>query len=80
MHIRYSNGHALEGVILSLAPNMARVAVRDRDDVAEFRLVAGQWLSEEREPVVFEFLSAPKFQAPVWSEPADLQVGSRYVN
>jgi hypothetical protein len=86
MHIRYSTGQILEGIILSLTEDVARVAIKDWDDVAEFRMVAGRWISEEWEPVVFEFPStsdsscATEMQAPLWSDAAGGQAGSRYVN
>ena len=59
MHIRYSKGRVLEGIILSFTPDMARIALKGSDDAAEFQLVAGRWISEDWEPVVFDFAPAP---------------------
>ncbi|HUI57239.1 MAG TPA: hypothetical protein VLY04_19825 [Bryobacteraceae bacterium] len=41
--------------MLALTGDQLRVALKDRDDVAEFRLVNGAWISEDCEPVTFEF-------------------------
>ena len=62
MLIRYSDGRILVGIILALAGSYMRVAVKDEDDVAEYRLLSGRWVSEDCEPVTFEFPLAP-FQA-----------------
>ena len=80
LRIRYSNGRTHDGIILSLSATNARVAMKDADDVAEFRLVGGQWLSDEFEPVVFEFPNAPVLQALLWSKGTSSQPLSRYVN
>lgn len=62
MLIHYADGRILVGIILALTGSVLRVALRDEDDVAEYRLVNGQWISEDCEPVSFEFPLAP-FQA-----------------
>ena len=80
MQIRYSNGNVLEGIILSFTVNTARVALRDCDDATEFQLVAGRWISEEWEPVVFEFGETPEVEAFPWFETAGEPLDSRYVN
>ena len=80
LRIRYSNGKTHDGIILSLSPTVARVALKDQDDVAEFQLVGGQWLSDEYEPVVFEFPDAPVLQALLWSRGTSSQPISRFVN
>jgi hypothetical protein len=48
----------LQGILLSLRGNEMRVAVKDADDVAEFRLECGVWISECCEPVTFQFPTA----------------------
>ncbi len=58
MLIRYQNGDLFEGVILSLHGGVLRVALKDGDDVTEFRLVNGVWLSDTCEPVTFDFTMA----------------------
>ncbi len=58
MLIHYSDGKVGQGILLSLRGNRMRVAIKDGDDVAEFRFVAGVWISEECEPVTFEFPTA----------------------
>jgi hypothetical protein len=55
MLIRQSNGGARPAVILALAGDMLRVALKDNDDVAEYRLIKQSWISEDYEPVTFEF-------------------------
>jgi hypothetical protein len=80
MRIRYRSGRVLEGIILNLTREMARVALRDRDDVDEFRLVGGQWYSEELEPVVFELVREPVLRALLWTEESDERLGSSLVN
>ena len=81
MLIRYNDGRVLEGMILSLTPQVARVTIKGRREIAEFRLAGGQWLSDEWESVVFEFPYAPVLQALLWSEaPATSWSGSRLLN
>jgi hypothetical protein len=58
MLIHYGDGRVLAGILLSLNGSQMRVAVKDADDVAEFRLVNGLWISECCEPVTFEFPTA----------------------
>lgn len=55
MLIRYQNGIVVEAVILSLLGDTLRAALKDGDDVAEFRLVNGVWLAEDFEVVTFDF-------------------------
>src|SRR5580704_605407 len=62
MLMHYRDGRVLAGVLLSLKGDEMRVAVKDADDVAEFRLVNGVWISESCEPVTFDFPTAV-FQA-----------------
>lgn len=58
MLIHYRDGKTLAAILLSLKGNQMRVAVKDADDVGEFRLVNGVWISECCEPVTFEFPTA----------------------
>jgi len=62
MLIRYSDGRILAGILLALTGSIMRVALKDEDDVAEYRLLNGRWISEDCEPVTFEFPLAA-FQA-----------------
>jgi hypothetical protein len=55
MRIRYADGRTLDGMVLSLKGSVARVAIKDEDDAAEFNLVHGQWISEDCETVTFDF-------------------------
>ena len=58
MLIRYRNGLLREAVMLSLAGGTMRVALKDGDDVVEFRLVSDIWMSESGDPVTFDFTMA----------------------
>ena len=58
MLIHYKDGTGLAGFLLSLKGSQLRVAVKDADDVVEFRLVNEVWISECCEPVAFEFPTA----------------------
>jgi hypothetical protein len=42
-------------VILALTGSVLRVALKDSDDVEEYRLVNQTWVSTQCEPVTFEF-------------------------
>jgi hypothetical protein len=55
MLIRYSDGRLLAGILLALTGTYLRVALKDEDDVAEYRLLNGRWISADCEPVTFEF-------------------------
>ena len=54
MLINYASGFVQEGMLISLRGNQLRVAPKDSDDVLEFNLVEGIWLSEHYEPVTFD--------------------------
>lgn len=58
MLIHHKDGRVLAGILLSLKGSHMRVAVKDADDVAEFRLVNEVWISECCAPVTFEFPTA----------------------
>ncbi len=51
LRIRYRNGKVLQGILLALGDQNVRVAVKDSDDVAEYRLVSQRWVSEDCELV-----------------------------
>jgi hypothetical protein len=53
--INYRNGRVLQGIVLSFGDQLMRVAIKDSDDAAEFRLVNGSWVSEDCEIVRLEF-------------------------
>jgi hypothetical protein len=53
--IKYVNGRVLEGVVLSFGDRVVRVAIKDSDDAAEFRMTHGVWVSEDCEVVRLEF-------------------------
>jgi len=55
MLIHYGDGTVLQGILLSLKGNQMRVAVKDADDVTEFRMSNEVWISDACEPVTFEF-------------------------
>jgi hypothetical protein len=53
--IHYSNGTALQGIVLAFGDRLMRVAVKGSDDTVEFRLVNQVWVSEDCEVVKLEF-------------------------
>ena len=53
--IKYGNGRLLEGVVLSFGDRAIRVAIKDSDDAAEFRMVHGVWVSDDCEVVRIGF-------------------------
>ncbi len=55
MLVRDSKGARQPAVILALTAGTLRVALRGGDDVEEYRLVNGTWVSTQCEPVTFEF-------------------------
>jgi hypothetical protein len=55
MLVKNVNGSKRPGVILALTGGMMRVALKDGDDVEEYRLLNQTWVSTQCEPVTFEF-------------------------
>lgn len=55
MRIRYADGRVRDGLMLTLTGSVARVAIKDEVDVAEFRLVQEQWISDDFETVAFVY-------------------------
>jgi len=55
MLVRNSSGRRQAAVVLSLIGRVMRVALKDGDDVEEYRLVNETWVSTQCEPVTFEF-------------------------
>jgi hypothetical protein len=55
MLVRNSSGSRQPAVILALTAGVMRVALRNGDDVEEYRLVKDTWVSTHCEPVTFEF-------------------------
>ena len=53
--IKFNNGTVLQGVMLALWSEMIRVAIKNADDAAEFRLINQTWVSEDCEPVTIQF-------------------------
>ena len=53
--IRYNNGTVLQGALLALGDHNIRVALKDSDDVTEYRLVNQRWVSEDCEVVTMSF-------------------------
>ena len=55
MLVRNASGTKQPAVILALIGSTMRVALKDSDDVEEYRLVDRTWVSERCDPVTFEF-------------------------
>lgn len=83
MLIKYASGLVLEGMLISLRGPQLRVAPKDSDDLLEFKLVEGVWLSEHCEPVTFDLtpglLESIGFMRGA-HEVAPSRRGSGYVN
>jgi len=58
IHIHYSNGRVLHGVVLAFGDRVVRIAVQGSDDAAEYRLINHAWVSEDCEVVRMEFANA----------------------
>lgn len=71
IYIYYNNGRVLEGIVLSFGDRLVRVAVKDTNDAAEFRLVNQVWVSEDCEVVRLNFVDPTGLVAPVESEEGD---------
>jgi hypothetical protein len=69
IRIHYNDGRVLQGVVLAFGDSLIRVAIKDSDDAAEFRLINQVWVSEDLEIVHMAFVE--RF-APVESAEADL--------
>jgi hypothetical protein len=72
MQIRYADGRVRDGMMLTLKGSVARLAIENEVDVVEFRLVQDQWISEDCEPVAFEYPLAMfrSMEAPAAAKPA----------
>jgi hypothetical protein len=55
MLVRNASGTTQAAVILALTGATMRVALKDSDDVEEYRLMNQTWVSTQCEPVTFEF-------------------------
>jgi hypothetical protein len=55
MLVTDGNGKKQPAVILALSGDVMRVALKNGDDVEEYRLVNRTWVSTQCEPVTFEF-------------------------
>jgi small nuclear ribonucleoprotein (snRNP)-like protein len=53
--VKYKNGRTLQGILVALGDQLVRVALKNAEDAAIFRLVSGVWVSEDCEVVTFEF-------------------------
>jgi len=54
--IRFNDGRSLHGLIVGLTGDTMRVVIPGREDIFEFNLVNGQWVSPDTcELVAFEF-------------------------
>lgn len=51
MTVCYPGAGSIAAIFLGASGNVIRLAVEGWDDVADFRLINGQWISEDHEPV-----------------------------
>lgn len=68
MTIKYSDGIAVEAVLLSRTENSMRLAVQGADDVVEISHIEGTWVTSECEPVTIEFAWQRRNHKPTITE------------
>jgi hypothetical protein len=68
MTITYSDGIAVEAVLLSRTERKMRLAVQGADDVIEVSNINGTWVSADCEPVSIEFAWQRRDRKPTISE------------
>jgi len=68
MTITYPNGTVRKAIVLSHEENGIRAAAAGCDDVLVFTRIEGIWISEEIEPVTFEFEWQRGTAPTAWSE------------
>ena len=68
MTIKYSDGRAVQAVLLSRTEMTIRVAMEGFDDVMEFSNIKGTWVSADCEPVGIEFAWQRHDHKPTISE------------
>jgi len=56
MLIRYPHGRTLECILLAASRDRLRLVTRKRNETMELRLVEGEWITEEEDPVQIESL------------------------
>src|ERR1035438_5637276 len=67
MTIIYPNGTVRKAIVLSREEHEIRAAAAGCDDVLVFTRIQGTWISEELEPVTFEFEWQRRVASPAWS-------------
>ena len=65
MTITYPNGTVRKAIVLSHEDNELRAAAAGCDDVLTFTRVEGIWISEDLQPVTFEFEWQRRVASPV---------------
>jgi hypothetical protein len=59
MTVYYPGAGSVDAILLGVAGNVIRLAIDGWEDAAEFRLVNGQWLSGDNEPVEIDSQPEP---------------------
>jgi len=62
--VSYPRCFQVPGVVLSAGAGVIRVAMRDWDDVAEFRLQGGAWIAENGDRVEVEEIGTHSWSGP----------------
>ena len=68
MTIKYSNGRAVEAVLLSRTQDTMRLAVQGADDAMEVSNINGTWVAADCEPVSIEFIWQRRVLKPAITE------------
>jgi hypothetical protein len=55
MTIRYRNGSLVEAILFSRTQTSMKAQLQGAEDITEFQLINGTWVSEDCEPVVVAF-------------------------
>ena len=70
--VGYPGGGSVAAILLGVSGNTLRLALQGWDDAGEFRLVGGQWYSEQGEPVEIDSVLEPVDHGevdPFWPGP-----------
>lgn len=65
LQIGFSDGRSAEAVLLTASPDRMRVALEDRADATEFRLIDGRWTDEDGTEVSFDAVFFDDHAEPV---------------
>jgi len=68
MTITYSDGREQQAVLVSQTENTLRAIIEGTEDVTEFHMIRGTWVSEDCEPARIEFAWQKRGHKPATTE------------